>query len=466
MLTTLPMALADSLNHAAGFTWHGYMDTDLQFSEFFHQDHTVMAWFMLKHPKAYEGPILTVNGSGTYFIGQGSYRDESNAAKLVIKIGNAKATYTMPNKLIAGKWLHLALVRMAGTWIALDKPSYYASRYSLYLNGVYRSRDGGGDLDVLPPRTTEPILPVGTVRLGTTNPAPTAADNQFYGFIDDVAIFTKALTASEIQSLYNTSIKRLTGGEPNLLVGYTFDSATPAGLPLPAKLNRPVTVMPPAYRSLVSQARENWLDVKLLPPPVHETPMSLPFERVQVWKVTQGYEGQISHNGHAAFALDLVRATVDALDRPQDAPAEASRNERVLAAAAGKVIYWTDQGDLDLSNGDDRDYYNKVHVEHTPAEKTSYLHMLTGSVSKALPYATPPFFVPEGTHLGGVGYGNGYHLHFGARSGDAVSWPVMFQRYEYWSPANNRWYFLEKGTPQEGQYIRRPSLLPQSVILQ
>jgi hypothetical protein len=448
---TQATALSDSLNFAAAFTWHGYMDTDLNLSEFFHQDHTVMARFMLKHPKAYEGPILTVNGSGVYFIGQGDYRDGVDGAKMVVKIGNAKATYTLPNHLVAGKWLHVALVRVAGTWIAPDAPLYFAYRYWFYLNGVYRAKDGGGDLQAIP----NPLMPNGTLRLGATNPVATASKTQFYGFVDDVAIFNKALTASQVQSIYNSSLKRLTGNEPDLIAGYTFDSATPSGQPLSPKLSRTVTIVTPAYKSLVTQARQDSIDAALLPLPVHQISLRLPFDPGQVWKVTQGYEGTLSHNGYAAFALDLVLAGVDASGRPKDVPLEYGKNKNVNAAAAGHVLSWTDNGDTNLSDGDDKDYENKIHIEHAPGELTGYLHILTGSSTQAFPNLTPPFFVLRGTRIAGVGYGNGYHLHFGAASGSGVNRPVAFSNYEYYHPGNDRWYFVEKGTPQQNQYIRR-----------
>src|SRR5262249_12213832 len=60
-------------NLGVALGWRGYADTDLNFSEFFSGDHTVMVRFMPQYPNAYPGPILAENGSGTYVIGQGEY---------------------------------------------------------------------------------------------------------------------------------------------------------------------------------------------------------------------------------------------------------------------------------------------------------------------------------------------------------------------------------------------------------
>ena len=58
-------------NNAAAFGWRGYADTDLQFSEFYGSNHTLSVRFMLQYPNAYTGPILSVDGSGAFFRGEG-----------------------------------------------------------------------------------------------------------------------------------------------------------------------------------------------------------------------------------------------------------------------------------------------------------------------------------------------------------------------------------------------------------
>ncbi len=42
---------------AVAFSWTGYVDTDLAFSEFFNGDHTLTLRYMPQYPKGYEGPV-------------------------------------------------------------------------------------------------------------------------------------------------------------------------------------------------------------------------------------------------------------------------------------------------------------------------------------------------------------------------------------------------------------------------
>ena len=180
VLVTPHVARAESANYAAAFRWHGYMDTDLAFSEFFPQNHTVMAWFMPQYPNAYNGPILT-NSAGTYFVGQGDYETDPDGAKLRVKISGSTAYYTFSSD-VTGKWQHLA-IRKLTLW--------GDTAFILYLNGVRKEKDGGGDLII-----TNPSTPSGTLRLGTSNSDPATSTTQFYGLVDDVAIFDDAITAS------------------------------------------------------------------------------------------------------------------------------------------------------------------------------------------------------------------------------------------------------------------------------
>ena len=91
-------------------SWRGFADTDLDFAEFFNADHTVVARFMPQYPHAYLGPILSVNGTGIYMIGQGAYQNPpASQTKLALQVGSAQQNY--PLSLTAGNWYHLAVVR-------------------------------------------------------------------------------------------------------------------------------------------------------------------------------------------------------------------------------------------------------------------------------------------------------------------------------------------------------------------
>jgi Concanavalin A-like lectin/glucanases superfamily len=460
MLVAAPAAWAVSLNYAAAFRWHGYMDTNLAFSEFMGADHTVTAWFMPQYPNGYIGPVVTVNGTGNYFIGQGNYETGVVGAKLRVVVGDAEAHYTLPtsfsdNVSYLGRWQHVALVRKKTI-----QGGFWSTKVVLYLNGARKEKDGGGDLTIGSTLFYNSSLPQGTLRLGASDPDPATAKSQFYGFVDDVAVFDRALTESEIMDLYHA--KRLTGSEADLLAGYTFDTLTPAGHPLPVALGRPVTVVAPAYKALVSQTRLNTTDAPNLPFPSQAKTLQLPFIIGQVWKVAQGYGGTISHNGTAVFSYDFALAGVDGNDQPVDLPDASSAGQPLLSATDGTVTEYFDPGDLDPSDGDDQDYYNYLYLQTAPNERLTYLHIQSGSPSQALmSYGPPPFAIEADTHLADVGYGNGYHLHLSGTSGSGVTHPRGFSNYEYYDPVNQAWYYVswqQKRVPRQGQYIRRPYL--------
>ena len=114
-----------SINHGVYLQWKGNIDTQYQFSDFFANDHTVMAWFMPQYVFGQEGAILGENGFGQYRIGPGDYRDirsiKLGNPVLRIRIGNLTSMYLVPD---FGKnvWHHLAIRRSQGT-------------ISLYLDG-------------------------------------------------------------------------------------------------------------------------------------------------------------------------------------------------------------------------------------------------------------------------------------------------------------------------------------------
>ena len=58
---------------ALAVTWSGYADTQIDVSSFFAKDHTVCARFLWQYPNTYTGPMVSVNGAGTYVLGQGDF---------------------------------------------------------------------------------------------------------------------------------------------------------------------------------------------------------------------------------------------------------------------------------------------------------------------------------------------------------------------------------------------------------
>ena len=179
-----------SLNFAAAFGWRGHADTDLTFSEFFNGAHTLVARFMPQYPRAGAGPVLAENGAGNFFVGQFPYfvtRDNGtivdHGSRLVMSIGSQQQTYEAT--LTEGEWHHLAVTRSGNT-------------FKLYLNGQHFMPN-------VVVSQTEPMLPAGNANLRpgrrTTGKDFGNREVQFYGLVDDVAVFNQALSAAEIQTL-------------------------------------------------------------------------------------------------------------------------------------------------------------------------------------------------------------------------------------------------------------------------
>jgi murein DD-endopeptidase MepM/ murein hydrolase activator NlpD len=425
-------ALASSTdNHAAAFGWRGYANTDLQFSEFYGSDHTLMARFMMQYPNTYTGPILSVNGSGSFFVAKGY-----DQARLQVNIGGTQQTLDLPNPLLAGVWYHLAVVRTGGS-------------YTFYLDGnqiCQACAVSAGNSH-----------PNGTLRLARL--ADGATDNnhesQFYGFVDDVAVFNTALTAGEITAI--ATAPRLTGSEPNLYAGYTFDSSTPGGGALPAALSRPVnflTLTPgpqmpgtPAYTAVVSQGRDNAADALLLPPPFQQTTMRLPFPVGEAWQVIQGWDNPSgSHHGPASFAWDFILA---------GHPQSDTKGKPIYAAGPGTVV--ETRNDRDSCSGYPASY---VMIQQAPSEIGAYLHFIKGSVAvSANQVVSGGDFLANAGDTGNTGCG-AYHLHFAlhtlpeSQAGVLVTFPGAFSNYEVSTDGGSTWQAVARGVPKNGDWVR------------
>jgi Concanavalin A-like lectin/glucanases superfamily len=494
-------AAANSLNQAAALRWPAYIDTDLQFAEFFATSHTVMTRFMPQYPKAYRGPLLTVSPTGTYplvsyqlSLGDFFNDGQTKSEKLVLEVGGETKTYLLPSGLPAGVWQHVAVVRSPRLVYdgGLLKLHWF---FSVYLNGqklcVWPSFYTCLELEF----ATSPDTPAGTLRVGRTNPLRSGSD-QFYGLVDDVAVFKKALSAAEIGAIYSAQPPLLTGQEPGLLAGYTFDTTTPSGGPLPPQLSRPTQLKFGAVLTYVSDTRDSNQDRDDLPLPLlfAQPALHLPFKPGQAWKVIQGYASGGSHSGTSAFSLDLV------LGLPQQAgqqtvgkylpnvsyypyASDPSCGEPVHASAAGEIVQARDDGgapeDTSDPQGDsinnDYDGWDLVRVDHDPSlpdDVSSYMHLLHGSVTaefgKVLAAApnftvSPPVPVSDGQQIGAVGTRNGCHLHTGLRNG-SVTRPAAYWSYEACDAQKGKdctqsgnWDWVVFGTPVEGQMVRNPS---------
>jgi hypothetical protein len=406
-------------------TWGGYADTNLNFSEFFNSDHTVCVRFMLQYPHAYTGPMISVNGTGTYLIGQGDFLADSpgGSVKLIMNIGNAKVGHAVD--LAAGTWHHLA-IRRSGT------------TFQMFLDGQVV-----GSSLTLPSSS----LPSGTMRLGksTYNAALDGGGGaQFYGILDDIAIFKKALLESKIAQL--ASALHILGTEEDLYAGYVFGYVPPGGLS--QKLARPVTLTQGANITQVSPDRNNAADSSKLP--LSLTSLAhLPFPAGEKWFVIQGYDDPNgSHKGYASFCLDLMLA-----GKPQSE----SNGHPFYSASPGMVDFVKE----DAASGGASNFITiKQSEEH---EFCDYLHLVKDSAQVNV--GDKVSFEKYLAKMGDTGANPGaYHLHMAVTTlgeghknsgGSFVTIPAPITNYDASDDGGNTWKHVLRSVPRKGQWLRR-----------
>lgn len=435
-----------ALNGAAALRWNGAVDLDVDFNEFFGGNHTLACWFMMQYPYGPGGPMLAENGTGTFFLGQGDYYwgnggfKKSGDPVIHLQIGNTSQSYVV-SSVEPGEWAHLALVRSGNTFTA-------------YLNGTALS----------PSISYSGAAPTGNLRIGRRtdgmNMAGASYPGQFYGFVDEVAVFDRALSVNEINALASMG---LNGSEQGLVAGFPFNFGTDANAALPATLQRSFTEVGKAYRAVVSDARDSAFDEGLLPMPEMVKALTLPFAPGTSWRVVQSMHARGgSHNGYAAFCYDFARNGVgDSTGQPLYAVADARIDH---------VVEWQQcSGSVP----------NRVQLNLAPGEFISYEHIAEDSYTVAqnidpnqvlfLPQALPDGSKPTvnlGEHIcncGSTGMGtcNNAHLHIAAANtvdgyANFVTTPFAFTNYEASDDNGASWYAVDYGIPQPGQYVRLP----------
>ena len=481
--TRKPSVTADAAPRAVSFGWGGRVDTDLPIRDFFASDFTLMLWFLPEFPYAYAGPIITTsNGdsAATFSFGQGDYHweekklefGEAGEPKLYLAVQGQRRVYKVGSKLRKAKvpnpvwashpsskskygeiaaldWQHAAIVRKNGA-------------FRVYLNGELLA-----DKDGQAPPTANVTYP-STVRLrlgrstaiGGIDPFLTY-EGQFYGLLDDVAIFKRALSSSEIDDYLaahgNVSPARDT---KDLLALWTFDDAH----------DRPVTFAERARRVSVSRARQGALDRKQFDRAKPQVTMQLPFPAGEAWWVTQGYDDPaVSHKGFASFCLDFARTD----GKTKGAP--------FLASAPGTIVK------LDDAQPDSTKDVpaNFVAVRQAKGEYAVYMHHQKGSFAKTYrsiaPLVNNAKASAAGTSPGStskmsaktVAAGQkialtgdsgaepgAYHLHLAVSnrivSNGFATFPVAFTNYEVSYDEGKSWSKVAIGTPKAGEWVRRP----------
>lgn len=393
----------------------GAADLNLQFSEFFGSWFTLSVWFQPEFVYAHEGPIIAENGSGKFMIGMD--KPEDDVPTLLLQVGQKSAEFSVPD-LAPREWRHLAVRRGPTSF-----PSG-AYTFSVYLDGTKLTPLSGTDITF---SSADPMtnVPSGNVRIGRRTQRSSDAYWQFYGLVDEVAVYQGNPIVALLAD--TREVDELT----SLVKGFTFDSVIQTN----PKLAHGVTYTAPTVAASPPLAAIGSIfDLPAYMSPT-ETTYRLPFAAGQAWRVMQGYENN-THTGTAAFCLDMNRVGVT------------TQGTSVFAVADGDVVRIRDSSDDEEpwsppSSGN----YNlpwQVAFETGSNESFSYLHLQESSVETALcaganctphPDETNPIAVSVGDAVGKIGTAvpsSNSHLHFGMRTteGTTATAPMAFSDYQ------------------------------------
>lgn len=427
---------------------------------------TVMARFMPIYRAPHFGAVIGLRGqNGDFAIGQWIVTSESPTQAtpaLGMIVGGTQKQFAAAKTLRIGEWNYLAVV---------FKPS---QGWTAYLNGVEM-----GSVPVSEFRAK------GELSAGRISPNDKAS--QFYGMIDDVAVFDTALSPARIK--FYGELNSFKGTEPGLKWGWRFDAG---GDGMNQQSKTPV-IEGNALKIKVSASRSP-SDATKMPNPVQTATYQLPFPVNAEYYVVQGNSGNSHHWGPWAFTWDFIYAgkrsdplsvrkangnftATDAINK-KDGP-----GQPLTSIARGRVVH----ANWKFIEGDGSKIPNATIVRHAPGEYSAYFHMQQNSFPSLFPWtkqaftikpadfaaidggSVPPIYpaIDGGQPVGGLG-GTGmekctvcFHLHFGVLDqpdligifNDRITRPIHFAAFES-SPDRINWT-VTSGIPKEGTFVRR-----------
>jgi len=424
---------------AAAFRWGSYVETDLDLATFYSFDHTLMFWFMAQYERAYEGPLLANTGTGTYLVEMGDYAAAGGKVNLFVSVNGATARYLIPTpagypadypdywdvlrlrpigstapKLPLLPWRNLALVKQGRS-------------LSVWLDGQHLLPEGSASDLLLPVGA-----PTGRLRLGKRTISLKERETQFYGLIDNLALFNYSMTYRDIASVLHQTT--FTGNERGLRAAFLFQDLPSS---TSAALQRGYTLQGSAFIEEVSATRNTTSDNEKLPMPTQQRTYRLPFKHGEIWQVLQAFNSYGSHRGYAAFCWDFIYVPRGApIGQPQidGMPSQG----RVFVSTAGGTVVETFPGStLPTPSA------SYVLIQSGPNEYHGYLHFVGSSLKVA-----PNTNVSTARELGEVSNvgGGGPHLHFGvadrfeSQHDQLVTFPIYFSGYDASDDYGRTWY--------------------------
>lgn len=448
---------------AAAFSWGSFYDTPIEVENFFGTDHSIMVRFMPEYERAYEGPLISAvgpAGSPAYSVAMDAISGPAGAngqkpivPAISVHLGAAIAYYAIPNPVpVTPGALNLthAPVPSPPVWRTL----FVVRRndvIELWLDNNLLCREGAA-----PPNCNLPVgaaAPRGHLRLGR-RPIDTATtrQNQFYGFIDDVAVFDGAFSTLQLAGgAGSPGTIKITEQTPSLRIGLNFNRPLAGdGLRI-----RPPGSLSGNARIIAVEPEPSALDVKSLPTLENAVGLELPFAFGEVWTVIQEFATSGSHAGGAAFCWDMIFVPASA---PRGQPFNDSVHSegRIFRAATPGTVEAVQQQFTTTS-----DPPNFVVTRLRTDALVSYLHLHQGT-AKVTVNAT----VAQGDPLGLVSNvgGGGPHLHiavvnrpetlYGEPVTLLVTRPSFFINYCASDDFGLTWNAVSFGMPRSGQWLR------------
>lgn len=429
-------------NRSAAISWNSWVEPELDVISALNAEHTLSVRFMPQYEASYEGPIFAVTGD-EYYVGMAAFGSLQEA--IIVKVGGNSRKFAIPDpvqwrpasvvnqmnsvaEIPTAKWRHLA--------VTVDDVDPSAMLVRVFLDGT--------ELTSGAPLLAGAETATGKVLLGRRQRPDSRRQGQFYGFIDDVAVFDRALSAAEIADLGSS---RLTGDESALVAGLNFDQYILRSRP--SEVRHGHDLIGRAYLVGTDGPDDNAADTARLPRPFTLTLLKLPFGAGETWQVGQGmnnYAG--SHKGFAAFTLDMMYVPDGAprgnyygrqgptLDRP------------VRSAAIGQVVEI------------ERVPSNAVSIRHVGDEYSSYLHLALKSSEVLVDDIVDSGDVVGNAAATGLNSPTAYHLHFGVgdrpdnSTGAKSTIPFGFHDYEVSDDFGVTWRQVDSGRLMPGQWIR------------
>jgi len=298
-------------DRALAFATGGYADTAFDLDATIKErSHSITFRAMFQYPNSYLNDIIS-STRGVFAISKVESPSASPVVghTLTLRTNDAEDMYYVFNQtdVPRARWINVALT--------VEKP---LSTGALYLIKIYVD----GKLQASGALESKSWGKLGRLRFG-------GHPGQFYGLLDNVAVWNRVLSPEEIAALSKQQ-NRVTGGETGLLAAWIFDRLVDG----PEKLNGPLELAAGAADGVryVFVTGDDHTDARALPQPNHRTVLSAPLDGP--WRVIQGVDSRPpgSHRGYASFSMDFKNYEGDA----------GSFGHPIRAAADGRVVFFRD----------------------------------------------------------------------------------------------------------------------------